>query len=74
MSVAESIVIFGPIRQVGWRERLLDRHRLERRPRPPAEGTARRRQHEPADLAGAAPARHWKSALCSESTGSRRTP
>ena len=55
MSVAESIVIFAPIRHVGWRRACSTVTAFEGRSGPPAEGTARRRQHEPADLAGRRP-------------------
>ena len=51
MSVAESIVIFAPIRHVGCRRACSTVTRFEGRSGPPAERAARRRQHEPADLA-----------------------
>ena len=74
MRVAESIVIFAPIRHVGWRSAcstvtVSSVGRDDPRKGPPDAVSTRRRTSR-----GAAPARHWKSALCSESTGSRRTP
>ena len=50
MSVAESIVIFAPIRHVGWRSACSTVTPSSVRARPAAERPARRRQHEPADL------------------------
>ena len=46
ISVDESTVIFGPIFQVGWRERLVDRHRRELVAAATAERPAARRQDE----------------------------
>ena len=74
MRVAESIVIFAPMRHVGCRSACStvtpsSAGRDHPRKGPPDAVSTRRRTSR-----GAAPARHWKSALCSESTGKRRTP
>ena len=55
MSVAESIVIFAPIRHVGWRSACSTVTPSRAAAGPSAEGSARRRQHEPADLARCRP-------------------
>ena len=75
ISVAESMVIFGPIFQVGCRKRIRRRDARE------GLGTAGSRNGPPdavrisrRDLRPSRPCRHWWMALCSLSTGSTATP
>ena len=70
ISVAESIVIFRPIRQVGCCRASSGRHACQVG-RGLARGTVRRRRSAPAGAPrpAARPCRHWWMALCSLSTG-----
>ena len=68
-SVAESTVIFGPIRQVGWASAcsaVTSASSSRVRPRNGPPDAVRTR---PATLARSRPSRHWWSAECSLSTG-----
>ena len=74
MSVAESIVILGPMRQVGCasassRVMSMKLSRGRFRNGPPEAVSSRRRTSS-----GRRPARHWCSAQCSLSIGSSRAP
>ena len=74
MSVAESTVILAPIRHVGWA-------RASSTPTAASEAASRPRKGPPEAVriaawtrSGARPARSWKSAECSESTGTSAAP
>ena len=73
-SVAESTVIFGPIRQVGWASAcsaVTSASSSRVRPRNGPPDAVRTR---PATLARSRPSRHWWSAECSLSTGRSSPP
>ena len=69
ISVAESIVIFAPMRPGRVLKRAVDGDTLELRARDPRNGPPDAVMTRPSTDPSAAPSRHWASAECSLSTG-----
>ncbi len=74
-SVAESMVIFGPMLQVGWaRASSAESRRPAPPPSFPRNGPPDAVRTIESTCSVVRPSRHWKIAECSLSTGSRRPP
>ncbi len=71
--VAESMVTFGPMFQLGWAS-ACSRVTLERSAGPSRKGPPEAVSTSAATVSGSSPRRHWKRAECSESTGVMRPP